>query len=251
MNKPPITGVIITKNEVAQIGKTLEALLPCCSEVLVFDSGSTDGTIEICKNLGATVVQTQWLGYGQTKNLGHKMAKNDWILSIDADEVINEELAKNIQAIHLNNSKIIYQLKRYEILNNYEIRFTIFKPSFKPRLFHKNEAKWDNKKVHETLTFNTNHRLMPIAGKLLHYSNDSFESFQKQTKKYAFLAADDLFKKGKTISFVKKYFGPTFTFFKSFIILGGIFDGKIGYTVSKMAANSIKWRHQYYNEMDK
>ena len=109
------SAVIITKNEADNIERCIRSLLPITDEVLIVDSGSTDKTKEIAQRLGARIIETSWEGYAATKNIGNEAAANNWIISIDADEVLSEKLQHSIQTLEpkANNVYILNRMTNY------------------------------------------------------------------------------------------------------------------------------------------
>ena len=105
MPKPPISVFIITKNEADRIIPIINAIKDIADEILVIDSGSTDKTVEIASGLGAKVVYNQWVGYGPQKVFGENLCHNNWILNIDADEEVSEELALEIKHLFFENKQ--------------------------------------------------------------------------------------------------------------------------------------------------
>jgi len=100
--KAPISCFLIVRDEADRVGRTLEAIMPHVDEVLVVDSGSTDGTVEICKSLGAEVISRPWPGYGPQKRFAESACRHDWVLNLDADEVVTPDLAKEIVDLFRN-----------------------------------------------------------------------------------------------------------------------------------------------------
>ena len=145
-----LTAVIITHNVAGTIGDCLAAIQEVAGEILVLDSFSDDGTVEICRQYGATLVPQEWLGYSATKNLGNSLARHDWILSIDADEVLSDELVNSLKNLTPEDG-VVYALDR---LTNYcgkWIRHSGWYPDWKVRLFNRNDVQWQGEFVHETL----------------------------------------------------------------------------------------------------
>ena len=99
----PLSVVIITKNEAHIIDKTLQSLQAITDDIIIVDSGSTDDTLAICKKCKATIIETGWEGYGSNKNKGNAAAKYDWILSLDADEGLDDELQHSLQKLSLSD----------------------------------------------------------------------------------------------------------------------------------------------------
>ena len=106
-----ISVVIITRNEAHVISNTLQSLQPVINDVVIVDSGSTDNTVQLCKQFGATVIETNWAGYGINKNKGIAAAKNNWILSLDADESIDEELKLSLQQLSLQDENEVFNIR--------------------------------------------------------------------------------------------------------------------------------------------
>lgn len=247
-NSKYISAVLITLNAVDTIRPCIEALKKVCDEVIVLDSDSTDGTVEICKELNVDIRSQKWLGYSQTKNLGNKLAKNDWILSIDSDEVLSDELIKNINELNPKNGEV-YSLDR---LTNYCGKWIYhcgWYPEWKIRLFNKNDVKWQGDFVHETLSIPKEFQIKKLKGKLFHYSYKDSNDHLKRLKKYAKLSAQDRFKKGKKASFVKRYLAPIARFFRTYFIKKGILDGKEGFIISKRSAYMVWLRYDILNNL--
>ena len=116
MSTQLISAVVIAKNEAHIIGACIEALVAVADEVLVYDSYSDDETVAICDSLGARVIQGEWLGYAATKNQANRLAKHDWILSIDADEVLSTALRQSIRSLELSKYRTSVQATTQEQL---------------------------------------------------------------------------------------------------------------------------------------
>ncbi len=237
----PISAVIITCNEAATIARCLEPLRQVADEILVLDSFSTDGTIEICQRLGAKIISQPWLGYAQTKNLGNARCLHDWVLSIDADEVLSDELVASLQRLQPENG-IIYALDRLTNFCGQWIYHSGWYPEWKPRLFNRKEVAWQGDFVHETLRYPPDFQVVKLKGKLFHYSYKDDEDHLHRTEKYARLGAEDLFARGKKEHFFKKIFGPAARFFTAFILKSGFLDGRAGWKIAWRGAYLVRLR---------
>ncbi|HMK04311.1 MAG TPA: glycosyltransferase family 2 protein, partial [Ferruginibacter sp.] len=118
-----ISVVIITKNEAHIIGNTLQSLSNVTNDIVVVDSGSTDETVQVCKQFNASVIATGWGGYGINKNKGIEAAQHDWILSLDADEALDSELQQSIKALSLQNENEVFNFRYKNFFCNKWIRF--------------------------------------------------------------------------------------------------------------------------------
>ncbi|MCC6726632.1 MAG: glycosyltransferase family 2 protein [Saprospiraceae bacterium] len=244
----PFTAIIISHNVADTIGPCVEALRKVCEEMLVLDTQSTDGTIEICERLGATVVQQDWLGYAKTKNIGNQMARHDWILSIDADEVLSDELIASLRNWHPEAGKV-YALDRITSYCGKWIHHSGWYPDWKVRLFDRRHVEWQGDFVHETLHIPTDFQSVKLKGKLFHYSYKDSDDHLRRMEKYARLAAQEQFAKGKKANFVKRWLSPFARFFKAYFLKMGILDGRAGWVISWRNAKMIRMRYRLLDEL--
>lgn len=245
-----ISAVIIAFNEEKHIQRCIQSILPITSDIIVVDSGSTDSTVALAKSTGAKVYHMPWEGYGANKNYGNSKAIHDWILSIDADEILDNELAQYI--INLSKDKnTIYKIKSLVNYNGKWIRHCGWFPAWKLRFFHKSIAKWDLSPVHESLEFPEGTLIKPLEGQLLHYSYDSIQDHRDKSKKYGKLKAKTWIKNNKSVGQFKKIFGPTFKFLRTYFLKLGILDGREGYIISKIDASMIRTAITHYFELKK
>lgn len=238
-----ISAVIITKNEAKNIARCIHSVAPIVDEILILDAFSRDKTVEIAQQLGAKVVQKKWEGYAQNKNYGNTLAKNDWILSIDADEVLSDELKKAIEKLTLKK-ELVYTINR---LNNYcgqWIRHSNWHPDWNIRLFNKKTAHWAGDFVHEKLDFPTTTKIIKLDGLLYHYSYQNSDDHWNRIERYAQLSARQLFHSGKKTTFIKLWLSPIARFFKTFFINRGFLDGKAGWTISVRNAYLVHRKYQ-------
>lgn len=242
------SAVVISHNEARTIGNCVEALRKVCDEVVVLDSQSTDGTIGICEKLGAKVVQQDWLGYSQTKNLGNQMASNDWILSIDSDEVLSDELIETLKNLKPETTKV-YALDRITEYEGKWVRHSGWYPEWKVRLFDRREVMWQGDFVHETLHIPADYQVVRLKGKLFHYSFKDADDHLRRLEKYARLGAEEQFAAGKKVTFLKRYFSPAFRFIRGFLLKKGFLDGKIGWQICSREAAMVRRRYQILDEL--
>lgn len=240
---PAISAVIITLNEADNIEACISPLLSVVDEVLVIDSGSTDQTCAIAKKLGARVVNTQWQGYAATKNYGNRLAVNDWILSIDADEVISETLGKSIRSL-IMDSKKVYSLDRLTNFCGQWIKHSGWYPEWKTRLFNRKISQWKGDYVHEKLVHLEELQEEKIDGKLFHYSYKNLDDHWSRIQRYAKLSAQEMHAAGKHASFVKLWLSPAVRFFRTFVLKAGFLDGKNGWIISLRNAKLVRLKYK-------
>lgn len=242
------SAVVISQNEARTIGDCVAALRKVCEEVLVLDSQSTDGTIEICEKLGAKVLQQEWLGYAQTKNVGNATARHDWILSIDSDEVLSEELIDSLKNLNPEPGKV-YALDRITEYEGKWVRHSGWYPDWKPRLFDRRSVEWQGDFVHETLRIPADYQVVKLRGKLFHYSFKNAEDHLHRLEKYAQLGAEEQFAAGKKVTFVKRWFAPAARFIRGFFLKKGLLDGRIGWTICWREAAMVRRRYQILEQL--
>jgi glycosyltransferase involved in cell wall biosynthesis len=244
----PSSAIVITHNVADTIGDCVSALRRVCEEVLVLDTHSTDGTIEICEKLGATVIQQEWHGFAKTKNIGNQLAKHDWILSIDADEVLSDELIAQLQNLWPEPGRV-YALDRITSYCGQWIRHSGWYPDWKVRLFHREQVEWQGDFVHETLRIPADFQEIRLQGKLYHYSYKDSDDHLRRIEKYARLAAEEQFAKGKKANFVKRYLSPPARFFKTYFLKMGFLDGRAGWVISWRNAKMVRLRYRLLDDL--
>ncbi|MEM9819448.1 MAG: glycosyltransferase family 2 protein [Bacteroidota bacterium] len=238
-----ISAVIITKNEEDNIRACLQALNGVVSEILVVDSMSDDDTVAICRTLGAKVIQTQWKGYAQTKNEANGWARHDWILSIDADEVLSQELAQSIRQLQ-PKINCVYLVDRLNNFCGQWIKHSGWSPDWKPRLFNRQSTYWDGAYVHEELKVPSQDQRIRLKGQLLHYSYRSLEDHWQRMEKYTQLAATAMYQQGKKATWTKLWLSPLFRFIKTYVLKRGFLDGKNGWIISQRNAVLVHMKYK-------
>lgn len=231
-----ISATIITLNEEKNIARCLHSLRQVADEIIVVDSGSTDNTARICAQYGTQFVYQSWLGYGTQKNYAAKLAKYEFILSLDADEALSAELISSINYIKQKPMADAYQVNR---LTNYcgkWIRHCGWYPDKKIRLWRRNKAHWTTPQVHETITLAPHTTVNTLHGNLLHYTYYTIAEHVATANKYTTLVAKDYAARGKKATFTKIFFHPVFSFFRDYILRLGVLDGYNGFVICLVAA---------------
>lgn len=229
-----ISAVIITKNSERTLQKCLESLPAVVDEIIIVDSGSTDSTLDIAKDYQCKIINTPWLGYGPTKNLGQKAALAPYVLSIDSDEELSAGLQQEILSMK-NNLTGIYGFRR---INNYcgkWIKYGSWYPDKKLRLFPK-ENLWNNAISHEQLMLNNQKKRYYFKSPLLHYAYSTKEELKVKTYLYAQLGAANKKGSSKILAFINMLVSPVMSFLKSYFMKLGFLDGKNGFEISTFNA---------------
>ena len=233
-----LSVIIITFNEAKNIDKCLQAALVVADEIIVYDSFSTDETCKIAEQYGAKVFQEKWQGYSTSKNLANAKASYDWILSLDADEVLSTALQQDI--LQLKSKEL--QSACFKRLTNYcgtWIKHCGWYPDIKLRLFNRQQMQWQGL-IHEELKSINGEKISPVMlqGDCLHYSYHHVEEHYKQTEKFSTLSAQSLYEKGVKTSILKRYLAPLFKFVQMYFFRLGILDGYYGFVVCKISAQA-------------
>jgi len=244
-----ISVVIIAKNEAHVIGNTLQSLQGVIHDVVVVDSGSTDETMKICKQFNASVIETIWKGYGINKNKGIVVAKHDWILSLDADEAIDEELKHSLQQLSLQNEHEVFNIRFKNFFCNKRMRFGEWGFDSHIRLFNRRQAKWDEAAVHESLLLPAGAKITTLKGNVLHYTVRNRQEYADKMNNYAMMNAKKYFESGKKPNFFKQYFSPAFSFLQHYIFRLGFLDGTEGYIIARTTARYTFLKYSYLNDM--
>ena len=238
-----ISVVIITFNEERNIARCITSVQEVADEVIVVDSGSTDTTVNIATAHGASVTQRAWTNYSDQKNFANGLAKGRFILSLDADEALSEELRTAIREAKKNGLHGAYSMAR---LTNYcgtWIRHGGWYPDIKVRLFPKGGARWNGEYVHETLRPDPDLPTTLLKGDLLHYSFYTVEQHERQAEQFARLAAKALHARHKPSSLLRILFSPVSRFLQGYLLHGGFLDGKAGYTIARISARAKRLKY--------
>jgi glycosyltransferase involved in cell wall biosynthesis len=229
-----ISVVIICKNEEEEIGRCVQSLQGLTDDIVVLDNGSTDDTKNIVRKTGARLVEEIWEGFGKTKNKAIRMAKYNWIISLDADESIDEELKQALLNLPLNDDNQVFEIKFKNFLGNKYLRFGEWGGDKHIRLFNRGKVGWNEAKVHEGLLLPSGIQIKKLKGFILHYTVRDVAEFADKMLGYALLNAKKYEQQGKKSSWVNIYMAPLFSFLKYYIFKLGFLDGWAGYVCAKM-----------------
>ncbi len=234
-----LSVVIITFNEEKNIERCLNSVKEIADEIIVLDSFSTDKTEEICKKQGVKFFQHKFDGYTSQKNRVITFAENNYILSLDADEVLSEKLINSIIKIPENPPFDAYDFNRLNIYCEKPIKHTSWYPDRKIRLWNKNKGKWDGDKIHEIVKTEQQANVGFLKGDLLHFSFNSIEEHITQANKFSTIRAEEYFKKNKSLLLLKAVFAPQYHFFRNYFVKLGFLEGYYGFIISAIIAFEV------------
>ncbi|SES85844.1 glycosyltransferase family 2 protein [Hymenobacter actinosclerus] len=233
-----LSVVIITFNEEANIARCLEAARPVAAELLVVDSFSTDRTVEICRALGARVVQHAFAGYVEQKNYATAQARHEHVLQLDADEVLTPELQTSIRAALANWQGGGYTLARLTNYCGHWVRHGGWYPDRKLRLYDRRLGSWQGLLLHEHYELAAGQAApQPLTGDALHYSYTSVEQHVQQLNRFTSIAAQERYLQGKQqVSAFHLVLKPLWKFGHGYVLRGGFLDGFAGLSIAAISA---------------
>ena len=218
--------VVITRNAGRELRAALESAR-FADEIVVVDSGSDDDTVQIAASFGANVLMQSWLGYGPQKQFAVARARHDWVLCLDADERVTNELAHSIEAALAKPSSSAYRVARRNRFLGRWLRHGEGYPDWTVRLFDRRRARWSDDSVHERVIVEG--PVASLAGDLLHESAESLDAYLAKQNRYTTLQAAALHEQGRRASAVSLVFSPLVRFVKFYVIRLGFLDGVAGF----------------------
>ncbi len=225
----PVSVFIIALNEADRIGATLASVHPIADEIIVIDSGSTDGTAEVCARYGATVVPHAWEGYGPQKRFGETQCRNDWVLNLDADEVLSPALTDALRTLDFSADG--YRLSIADALPGEPLPGRFAHTTHAVRLYRKSRGSYANSTVHDRVHFPKDATIVALQQRVYHYSMRSVSHAIEKLNRYTTMLANDLTTREKHIPFfyARLLTEPCTAFFKSYVLRGDILRGWSGF----------------------
>jgi glycosyltransferase involved in cell wall biosynthesis len=233
MGRPPITVYTLTLNEARQIRDVLESV-KWADDIILLDSFSTDGTVEIAREYGARILSEKFCGFGRLRNLALDAAKHDWILSIDADERCTPELAREIgRELERGPAFDAYHVPRKSHFLGRWMRHCGWYPDYRqPQFFNRTKMRYAEDLVHETYVLNG--RLGCFKEHALQYPWDTMEIATAKLQRYSSLMAQRYFEAGKKASVLKTALSPLAMFAKVYLARRGFLEGRHGFILAAL-----------------
>jgi glycosyltransferase involved in cell wall biosynthesis len=244
-----LSVVIITLNEERNLGRCLASVKAIADEIVVVDSFSTDATREIAESNGARFIQRRFEGYVSQKNFADQQATYGHILSIDADEVLSPDLAREIEAIKNNWQQGGYYLNR---LTNYcgtWVRHGGWYPDKKLRLYQREQGRWHGLLLHEEYRLNPGVASGRLAHDLLHYSFNSISDHLRQVDHFTTVASQEMRMKGRRPSLAPLVYKPVSKFLEMYVFKAGFRDGTAGFCIAVISSYAafVKYAKFYFS----
>ncbi|MCK9280919.1 MAG: glycosyltransferase family 2 protein [Melioribacteraceae bacterium] len=234
-----ISSITVVKNDQANIADCINSLKMCVDEVIVLvDSSSSDKTLEIIKSISSIrYEEVQWKGFALTKQYAVSLSSNDYILWLDSDEILSEELIAEINKLKSDNIlSDTYSFPRKAIFIGKWIKHSGWYPGRVVRLFNKKDASFNDNKVHEGLKFNSHVKIIELKKDIIHYTDRNLVHYLNKLNSYTSLAAEELRDKGKSVTLIDIIFRPLWIFVKMYLIKAGFLDGIHGFLLASYSS---------------
>lgn len=247
---PEISVVIITYNEEKNISRCIDSVKDVADEIVVLDSFSSDATKEICLAKGVSFYEHAFDGHIQQKNRAVTYAKYPHILSLDADEALDERLKKSIIKVKNNWEKDGYYMNRLTNYCGHWVKYCNWYPDKKLRLWDSRKGEWRGINPHDKYELfvgdkNTGY----LKGDILHYSYYSVGDHYKQVDYFTSIAAKAYFEKGKKASYFKLLVNPIAKFIDHYVLHFGFLDGRAGFLISKISAYATYLKYKKLRDL--
>ncbi len=241
-----ISAVVITYNEESNIDRCL-ASLSFADEIVVLDSFSTDRTVEFAQRFTDRVSQRKFSNFAEQKNAAIELASNDWVLVVDADEVVSEQLSCEIRKAVESDKFTAYKMPRLSYFLGQPIRHCGWYPDYVIKLMRKSKSHYPDRLVHETPEIDG--RIGLLKNDLQHYSYRNLDEQCRKMLAYSRAAAKQKIRDGEHFKIRKLLFAPGLTFLKKYIVKQGFRDGIPGFVICMAAQLGVFLRYAMLWEM--
>jgi len=246
----PVSVIIITRN--------LADIHPACinqaklisDDIVVIYNGNKNDENNACGICGCRLYHEKWDGYGVNKNKGIAVAKYNWILSIDADEIPDDDLIASLHSLKYENPDVVYDIKFKSYLGEEPVKFGRWGMDHHIRLFNRDLVRWSETMVHETLILPNGIKIKKMSkGRMRHYSVKDIEEYKRKSTYYAKLSAEKYLRTGKHTGALKLYLSPLFGFLKNYIIYLGFLDGRKGWDIAITMVKNTRLKYRLLSEL--
>ncbi|HUR40482.1 MAG TPA: glycosyltransferase family 2 protein [Verrucomicrobiae bacterium] len=244
---PKISAVLISLDAQAHLRECLAALA-WCDEVIVLDSGSTDATAAICAEFGVRFsTSPDWPGFGPQKNRAVALARNDWIFSIDTDEICTPALCAQLQAAARSAIQSAYEMPRRSSFCGHFMRHGGWWPDYVTRLFRRGAARFSDSLVHERVIVEG--PIGRLTEPLVHYTYDTMEQALAKAERYASVGAQQAYAAGKRAGPLTPALRGAWTFIRTYVIRLGFLDGQAGLMLARYNAHTTRLRYRKLRQL--
>jgi glycosyltransferase involved in cell wall biosynthesis len=236
-----LSAVIITFNEERNLQRCIDSLQGVAEEIVVVDSYSTDNTKKIAVRAGVVFIEHPFEGHIQQKNIALSHATHEWILSLDADEALDQNLRQSILTVKDSGTATGYSMNRLTNYCGHWVKHCGWYPDTKVRLIRKAQGKWSGVNPHDRLELKQGEVPVHLKGDILHYSYYTLDDHRKQIEYFGDIASRELFQRKQRVGWPVIFAKVIAQFVKSYIVKLGVLDGATGWTISRMSAYAT-WR---------
>lgn len=247
----PLSVVIITYNEEKNIRRCIDSVLKVADEIIVIDSYSDDNTVDIAVSMGAVVKQSKFSGYISQKNKAINQATHNYVLLLDADEKLSDELARSILEAKKNFEFKAYTMKRCSIFCGKYIKHGLWYPDKKLRLFDKRYGTCGGMNPHDKIIMQGDIDVKLLKGDLLHYTFDSLEEYRRRNDEVSTVAAQSLYDAGIKRSKMKIIFSPLWAFINGYFFRLGFIEGYNGFVIAVHTAQQSYLKYQKLRQLQR
>lgn len=230
VSRLPLSIFVITKNEARRLGASLAAVADLADEIVVVDSGSTDGTPDIARSLGARVIETSWRGYGPQKRFAEDQCRNNWVLNIDADEVVTDALRAEIVALFAQGEPPLdgYSFPILEVLPKWASPGVLPHVVSPVRLYRLDRGRYADALVHDRVHFAAGARTGELASHAKHFSMISISQTVRKLNEYSDLQVEDMRQRNRTVATARVWVEFPLAFFKYYLVRRHFLRGSAG-----------------------
>lgn len=235
-----LSAIIITKNEAENLADCLDSLA-FCDEIVVVDSGSTDGTLDIARSSGARIIEREWPGFGPQKEFARQQAHGEWVLSLDADERVPPALRAEIEAALATPSADAYAMPRLSTFLGRPMRHSGWWPDYCLRLFRKDSARFSLDPVHESVK--TDRPVARLTSHIEHHPVRRIEDLMRKMDSYSTLGAKTVVARGRHVSALTPWLHAAGAFVGTYLLKCGFLDGPEGLLNARVHARTVFWKY--------
>lgn len=246
-----ISIIIICKNGSAHLAETFKSVQGIGNETILYDSGSQDNSIEIAEFFGATIKTGSWEGYGKNRYKAALLAKNDWILMLDTDEVLDDRLRSSILKIDLADEYNVYNFRYKNYFAGKHLSHGEWGHDSHIRMANRKRVHIDQEIVHEKLFLQPGLKISTLPGNLLHYTASNCIEYAHKMVEYASLSAEKYVRIRQSRSNAKVFLSPLFSFIQNYFFKLGFLDGREGFVCAGMNSWYTFLKYSRLRELEK
>jgi glycosyltransferase involved in cell wall biosynthesis len=232
----PFSVVIICKNAAGHISDTIQSIQHLSDDIIVYDTGSTDDTIDAAGKFPVQIHCGSWEGYGKSRHKATEKATHNWVLTIDSDEIAEPALQQELSQLKLSDEKIVYAIRLRNFIGAKELKWGEWGSDYRIRLFNKIYCNWDEGTIHEKLHLPRGTKIKKLKGAAHHQYANNINHYREKLTAYALLTAEKYYAIGKKPTFLKRYLNPLYAFTKAYVLRLGFLDGATGFKVALQTA---------------